>query len=134
MGFSDDMAKFMRKAEVNVDQVVQNTVKDIGTKLVERTPVRDGVARANWKAEVGGYSPAFTDAGDKDGSGAIANIAAVAKGVKAGDAVYVTNSAPHIMSLEHGHSDQAPHGMKAITAAEGPAIVANAVRKATEGK
>jgi len=41
MSFSDDIARFAKKAGSNADLVTRKVVLDIGTSLVEKTPVGD---------------------------------------------------------------------------------------------
>lgn len=132
--FSDAIAKFSQKAKANADAVLRETAKGVGERLVARTPVEEGEARGGWKSSINGFSAAPTGRDDKGGAATVEAIAAVIEHAKAGDSVFITNSLPHIMALEHGHSKQAPAGMVAVTAAEGSRIVADAVRRVVEGR
>lgn len=127
--FSLDITNWITKARGNVDEAVQHVVAEVGARLVERTPVDEGTARANWKAELGSYSTSTTKDKDPSGTSTPAEIAAVAEGVKAGDVVFVTNSLPYIGQLEHGSSKQAPRGMVSVTAREFQAIAREAAEK-----
>ena len=132
MSFSDDIAKFAKKAAGNADVIVRKTVLDIGTRLVNRTPVGDatywkskpppgytgGHARANWSHSVGARVVQEFDVIDPSGAASNSRIQKSVP-VRAGGKVhYVQNSVPYIQALENGHSRQAPAGMAAITAVE----------------
>lgn len=137
MSFSADITNFAKKANGNADAVVRKTVLDIGTRLVERTPVGDasywqkpappgyvgGHARANWQHSIG--APVVSEVPGTDASGS-ATTSRILSSIpqKAGGLVhFITNSVPYIEPLEDGHSRQAPNGMVAITAVEFGGIV-----------
>ena len=141
MGFSFDIANFAKKANGNADQVVRKTVLDIGTRLVERTPVGDatywahpappgyvgGYARANWQHSIG--APIISEVAGVDASGSGTNARIMASvPVKAGGLVhFITNSVPYIQRLEDGHSRQCPpNGMVGLTVTEFQGIVGTA--------
>ena len=148
MSFSDDIAKFVKKCGTNTDLVVRKTVLNIGTKLVERTPVGDteywtslqpssniathkveykrkpppgyvgGHARANWTYSEGVRVEKEIKGIDKTGTSTIANIMSGVPQKAAGLVHYIQNSVPYIQALEDGHSRQAPNGMVALTQIE----------------
>jgi len=132
MSFSEDIKKFAQKAANNADILVRKTVVDIGTRLVNRTPVGDatywkskppagyvgGHARANWSHSEGALDPKEFDVIDPSGAASNNRILSSVP-IKAGGKVhFVQNSVPYIIPLEDGHSRQAPNGMVAITAVE----------------
>jgi len=139
MSFSDDIAKFAQKAANNADILVRKTVIDIGTRLVNRTPVGDatywkskppagyvgGHARANWSHSEGVRVVQEYDTIDP--SGAASNIRILSSvPIKAGGkAHFVQNSVPYIQALEDGHSKRQcpPGGMVALTATEFQGLV-----------
>lgn len=137
MSFSVDIAKFVKKAGANADAVTRKTVLDIGTRLVERTPVGDaeywakpappgyvgGHARANWQYSPGTASASEIPGTDADGAGTVGKIATGIPAKAAGLVHFITNSVPYIEPLEDGHSRQAPNGMVAITTTEFQGIV-----------
>lgn len=131
--FSASIAAFAKKAQGAQDRVLQGVVKEVGERLVQRTPVEFGEARANWQASINTPAATHTPDLDPSGQGAIADIGRTAERAKFGDAVYVLNAAPHIKSLEDGHSKQAPAGMVAVTVAEGRQIVEEVARKVAAG-
>ncbi len=140
MSFSVDIANFVKKANGNADQVVRKTVLDVGTRLVDRTPVGDasywknppppgytgGHARANWSHSVGMRMVQEFDV--VDGSGDVSNgrIAASVPKNAAGKVHFVQNSVPYIVPLEEGHSRQAPNGFVGLTVIEFQSIVETA--------
>ena len=137
MGFAVDIANFAKKANGNADAVTRKTVLDIGTRLVECTPVGDatywkskpppgyagGHARANWQHSTGAPVVSEVPGIDKDGTGTIGKIAASIPQKAAGQVHFITNSVPYIDPLEDGHSRQAPNGMVSITVTEFQGIV-----------
>ena len=132
MSFSVDIANFAKKAGANADKVVRKTVLDIGTRLVERTPVGDaeywqkpappgyvgGHARANWSHSVG--AQVRQEFNDIDRTGSVSNnrIAASVPAQAAGKVHFIQNSVPYIEALEDGHSRQAPNGFVELTKIE----------------
>lgn len=112
------------------DQVLRALVLETISRLVTKTPVDEGTARANWFVDTKITDPGGTDDTDKTGVGTIAaGVAAVAKlGVKDGH-VYITNGLAYIEALEKGHSQQAANGMVAVTVAELKALVPGLVKE-----
>lgn len=140
MGFSEEIAKFAEHAKGNGDLVVRKTVFDIGTRLVNRTPVGDasywkskpppgyagGHARANWSHSEGELNTKefkAIDGGAPEANISIRRISRTLKKNAAGKVHFVQNSVPYIQALEDGHSRQAPAGMVAITKVEFQGII-----------
>ena len=139
--FSLDLRRFVQRAGANAAAVERKVVLDVGTRIVEKTPVGDpsrwsmpapagyvgGRARGAWQYAQGG--PVAVEPGTIDGSGqaSINRIAAGVAGASGADH-YITNSVPYIRRLEYdGWSGQAPEGMVRITIEEYQQIVARAV-------
>ena len=144
MSFSDDIRKFAQKAGSNMDKVIRKVVFDIGTSLVERTPVGDakywkskpppgyvgGHARGNWSHSVGAQVIQEIEGVDPSGGKSINRIAASVPIKAAGKVHYIQNSVPYIEALEDGHSRQCPPGgMVALTKVEFQDMVAKATGK-----
>lgn len=127
--FTLDITNWIAKTRGNADAAVQHVVAEVGSRLIARTPVDEGTARANWRAEIGGYTATMTSAKDPSGGATVAAIEAVASTVAAGDVVLITNSVPYIQELEHGSSKQAPRGMVSVTAREFQRIAKTAAEK-----
>jgi len=111
--FQLDLSNF---AKVVVPQAHAAVVKKISfellTRIVQKTPVDTGRARANWSVSLGAPSGAQAETFDKDGG---ATIATGLQGITAADparqVVWLENNLPYIEALEDGHSSQAPVGM-----------------------
>lgn len=138
MGFPEDIAKFATKAKGNGDLLVRKTVLDIGTRLVNRTPVGDasywkskppagyagGHAKANWSHSEGALKPREFEGVDKTGSVSNNRILSSVPKKAAGKVHFIQNSVPYIERLEDGWSRQTPPGgMVALTATEFQGLV-----------
>ena len=137
MSFSDEISKFVKHAKDNGDLVVRKTVLDIGTRLVNRTPVGDadywkskppagyvgGHARANWSHSIGKLKTKEFDVIDKTGSVSNSRILSSIPAKAGGKVHFIQNSVPYIQPLEDGHSRQAPNGMVAVTKVEFQSIL-----------
>lgn len=97
---------------------LQETALEAISRMIDRTPVDTGAAKAHWFAR-GQPSAGFDeDRVDKEGGPTKARAKRDLKAVRVGDRVYLVNSAPYFFMLERGSSDQAPSGIIAITLAE----------------
>ena len=110
-----DLAKFAKLIDVGLGLVVEKATHDIHGKIVKRTPVDTGRARASWGVGVGAPHKGPPPAPGKETYGAPpappTNLT--------GDApVYITSNLVYIEALENGHSGQAPNGMVKIAVAE----------------
>jgi hypothetical protein len=90
---------------------ISKTVEEIGTAvgedLVDATPVLTGFAKGNWRPSLNAPAAFPITVLDPTGSGTKAKITAVAKRARAGDTLFITNSAPYISALNAGSSPQA---------------------------
>jgi hypothetical protein len=85
-------------------------------KIVKRTPVKTGRARANWVVTRSAfYAGHWFKKTDKDGSDTIAKGWRVINRMSAYENCYIQNNLPYAERLENGWSKQAPHGMVKIT-------------------
>lgn len=83
-------------------------------RMIARTPVDTGRARANWNTTTGSPDQSVSDStSPKSGAGVIA-----AADFAGGDVVFIANGVPYMEFLEDGSSKQAPNGMIALTMAE----------------
>jgi hypothetical protein len=142
--YAVQLAKFAQKAADITDRVVRGVVMEIGTRIVDRSPVGDGTLwkspppkgyiggrfRANW--QYGNYSGAGIPMADlpnidKSGAASIARIAAGLPQKAAGMKHVLINNLPYAQALEDGHSTQAPSGMVGLVALEFPQIVRDVV-------
>lgn len=130
--FAADIAAFVKKANGNAERVVKKIVFDLGTKIVMRSPVGDGLLwksppppgyvggrfRANWQYGFGSIPSGDLPDIDKSGGASTLRIAAGIKSVPAAGIHYLVNNLPYAKRLEDGWSTQAPAGMVGLTAVE----------------
>lgn len=146
--FALNLRKFVDKAKDNADAVVRKVVLDIGTRIVELSPVGDpdlwktkhppkgyigGRFRANW--QYGNWSGAgipVNDLPDIDPSGQVSidriNAGLPDRGA-AGMRHLLRNGLPYALRLETGWSTQAPGGMVGLVVAEYADIVEAAAQE-----
>lgn len=117
-----------RKIDQELNRVVAAVCMDLSSKVILRTPVDTGRARANWKATIDLPSSGTTLDTDKSGTSAIKEAERVSLGA-AGNIFYLTNNLPYIGPLEYGSSQQAPRGMVRITVSEFNAAVRKAAKR-----
>lgn len=96
-------------------KLVKKIAFELFKRIVEKTPVDTGRARANWSIEVGPAAPGDTTINvDPDGT---ATINRALDGIDMADPsvqiIWLYNNLPYIEALENGHSQQAPVGMVA---------------------
>ena len=118
----------------DVATVHKKVALDLLSGVVKKTPVDTGRARASWKVGLGTLDPSVAPEGS--GPPADAVIGAGEAKIENMDRrrssspppVWITNSLPYIGALENGHSNQAPQGMVAVTAAEVKSDLASLLR------
>lgn len=140
MSFKGQLKAFADKSSDNMRLATKKVLIDVGTRIVERTPVGDatlwsspppkgyvgGRARGSW--QYGLNTPAAKETTLIDPSGAVV-IARLAKEIDPVPGLhYITNSLPYIVALENGYSKQAPQGMVGLVSVEFGGIVDVAVR------
>lgn len=132
MGFAVDLSKFAQKANGNIDAVVRKIVLDVGTRLVNRSPVGDPVLwktsapagyvggrfRANWQYGFNVAPSGVRDTVDPSGNVSQDQISQGARSSPVAGMHYIVNNLPYAQALEDGHSSQAPHGMVMLTVLE----------------
>lgn len=139
-GFAADITDWVNRAKGNINAVIRKVAFDLGARIIMRTPVDTGRARANWVLGIG--APTILDATDKiDSHKAPVNSRGLGRSIAKtellqglagfdateGKTIYITNSVPYIGRLEYGSSKQAPQGMVRLTAAEFLNITMDAV-------
>jgi len=98
--------------------IVKKIAFDLFRKIIFKTPVQTGRARANWLVSVVAPRSETVDETDKTGIRAIGNVQSVINGWTADSDIYLSNNLPYIYGLERGRSKKAPHGMVKISVAE----------------
>lgn len=139
-----DVSKWVRKAKGNTSAVVRKIVFDLGARVIMRTPVDTGRARANWMFSLGTPNRSTTDSVDtKTATNASGVGSSVAKDNLShalsnydpfkNPIIYFTNSVPYIGRLEYGSSKQAPEGMIRLTVAEFMGVAMDSVKFVRSG-
>lgn len=150
MELSAQIQQFANKTEERLNQIVRASCLELFSKIVQRTPVDTGRARANWQIELDGVSGNSTVnfSGEKgrakdrnkdvdkprvERNKARATAVAIENGENAmarlntdTKMVCIYNNLDYIIPLEYdGISQQAPAGMARISLMEFPKIVAS---------
>ena len=102
--FELDLARFGQKALGNAEKVVRKISLDMHSRIVERTPVDTGRAKAGTHISIN-TQPAGENGPGESGINPF----------KLGDTVIIYNNVEYIVPLEYGHSKQAPQGMFRIS-------------------
>jgi hypothetical protein len=122
--FDADLDAFAKQVGVDLGRVIRRVAVDLHDRIVTRTPVDSGRARASWTMSID------TPQGPGDVGAVKLNAAAAAAQAQATQGVLATLAADpyrqvwifsnvvYIIALEHGHSKKAPNGMVAISTAE----------------
>lgn len=145
MTFEQDIAKFISATKIKTEVVVRRIAFDAYTRVVRKTPVDTGRARANWQVAINNLPTGQLSPGQRGVS--LGNMNAY----KLGDVIYIANNLPYIGVLEYGgypnppksggitksgksktvggFSRQAPQGMVGLTLIE----IKKNIRKAVSG-
>lgn len=127
-----DLRKFASVLDIGIGLVVEKVSRDLHGKIVRRTPVDTGRARASWDVAVG--APAKTPPPVPGKESYAAKDFDPGSKIDGTAPVYITSNLVYIEPLENGHSKQAPLGMVRISvaevAAEIDAILANVDKEA----
>lgn len=87
-----------------------------------------GRFRGNWQFTIGIPASGELDRIDPSGAETLAALTAQVATLTAGQTAYIVNNLPYAVSLEYGHSTQAPQGFVRVTLARFQQIVNEAVR------
>lgn len=135
MGFSSDVSRWVSGVQVKTQAQAKYIVLEMFSRVVQRTPVDTGRARANWTVSFDAPAPYVARPADK-GDGMNYLLSQLQK-FKLGQTVWLTNGLPYIRVLEYGEypnpskgektvngfSKRAPQGMVRVTVAEFGQIV-----------
>ena len=111
--FSLQLDRFAAKIKVAPALVVKRVAFDLFGRIIKRTPVDTGRARASWTIAVNQADRTVQPPGSHQAPPVIGSL-----NVGPGDSVVISNNLPYITALEDGHSRQAPHGMVKLSIAE----------------
>lgn len=87
--FSVDLDNFVKQVGLSAQAVQKKVAFDLFRRIVKKTPVDTGRARASWTISANGA-----------------------------DQTVISNNVPYITALEDGHSKKAPVGMVKVSIAE----------------
>jgi len=121
-GLSASLKALSDYVDGSMEKIIRKACVDLYRRIVERTPVDTGRAKANWALSTSGDTDPNRQ--DKDGysfneiktiiEGEISDFTfEIHDGV-----VWITNNLEYIEFLENGTSDQAPTGMAMVSLAE----------------
>ena len=134
--FQADLRKFAKATERNLNDTVRQVVLELGTRIVQRSPVDTGRFRGNWQIAAGGPDVRTNEPFDKQplGSGPSSTTfnrwQGEVQAATIGSTFYITNSLPYAVRLEYeGWSQQAPAGMVRVTVTEYEQIIRQAIAK-----
>ena len=113
-------------------QAFQATATECANRIIDRTPVKTGLARGNTQIAINTAEMSATGTLDPDGGTARTRAAGVAQLLKIGDAAVIGNPLDYVEALENGSSSQAPAGMYGLTEQEVPRIWDREFRGAME--
>ena len=125
--FASQVKAFADGTEEKINRAFRRSALDVLRRLVVRSPVDTGRFRGNWQTGVNDAPSGDIPSKDKGGSATINDGESSIASAKVGDSIFIVNNLPYAIALENGHSGQAPHGMVAITIAEWPGILADAI-------
>jgi hypothetical protein len=111
MGWLKRPSEFVNQFKKDYDEHTRKTALLVWRGVILRSPVDTGRFRSNWQIGTGAMPSGTTD---NTGGPMSFNVG----GDLMGKTVYIVNNLPYARRLEEGWSDQAPHGMVAITLAE----------------
>ena len=113
--FTEDLKRFGAKTEKAIGMVVREIVLDLHRYVVMRSPVDTGRFRANNQISLNDIPSSSTLEFDKDSTATISNNEAVVATFDLGDTVFIYNNVAYALSIEYGHSKQAPGGVFRIS-------------------
>lgn len=133
--FNAQLTKFARKIQVAPRKVVKKVAFQLFRRIIEKTPVDTGRARASWNIAIGSIDSSIAPEGDNLKSpGALASKANTVLAGYGTDGrlpvVWISNNLPYIGELENGHSQQSPAGMVALSIQEEQSAFNQAWREA----
>ncbi|MBU0651176.1 HK97 gp10 family phage protein [bacterium] len=117
--FERDLNEFSKLIDVELRKVLRKISFDLFKKIVMRTPVDTGRARASWKVSKDTANIGFTAKEGREYSlqDALNNFKFL-ENIYPYSVIYITNNLPYIEKLEFGSSKQAPSGMVRVSLAE----------------
>ena len=110
--------KAIKDLDARREAIVKKIAFDLFRKIIFKTPVQTGRARANWLVSVVAPRSETVDETDKTGMKTLSEVQGVIAGWESDSDIYLSNNLPYIYGLERGRSKKAPQGMVKISVAE----------------
>ncbi len=130
--FSEQVEGFAEYAKEAADEIFKSVVIQVGSSLINLSPVDTGRFLANWQFSINSTSSASLDETDQMGDKTLARFVKEVGPLTYGQTAYIYNNLIYAVPLEYGHSRQSPAGMVRITAARFKQIVEQAVREVAD--
>jgi len=127
--FTLDLSRFKNKSMEAVKLRIKRITFEAFYRIIMRTAVDTGRARANWMPSIGAMSTTYElETFDKSGRKATARARRTVEGWDCTGSIFITNNLSYILGLEYSDpgSNQSPAGMVRITVAEMQAWAQNA--------
>lgn len=122
--FSADLSRFCKKYDADMRLVIRKITFEAFKRIILRTPVDTGRARANWAVAEGQPVTFQIEGEDKSGTATLRTAQDGVQSWLCQGAIFMTNNLPYIGVLEYGKDDgtpgssQAPQGMVRVTMEE----------------
>lgn len=117
--FNAKIADFARRLPAEkVEPFQKKIAMEVLSRVVLKTPVDTGRARANWQVSLTGPTGYDKEDTDRGGAATINSGIQTIEHVRAYQTIWIGNNLEYIVPLEFGWSRQAPQGMLRLTLAE----------------
>ncbi len=130
--FSEQLEGFAEYAKAAADEIFKSVVIQVGSSLINLSPVDTGRFLANWQFSINSTSNASLDETDQMGDKTLARFVKEVGPLTYGQTAYIYNNLIYAIPLEYGHSRQSPAGMVRITAARFQQIVQQAIQEVAD--
>ncbi len=110
-----DLDGFKKTVGDKVVLLQKRVALDLYARIIRRTPVDTGRARASWNLSIQQQDRSVRPEGQYSTPHVPLDTPFP---VQLGQTIWISNNLPYIGELEHGHSKQAPTGMVAISVEE----------------
>lgn len=116
--FERDLIAFSKRVKADHSKAIAKVGLEFARRVILKTPVDTGRARANWQATIGAPAGGPLTAVDPSGRTAIAKAVQAWGRPPENPVLWLTNNLDYVAGLERGRSRQAPAGMVAVSLAE----------------
>lgn len=130
--FSEQLEGFAEYAKAAADEIFKSVVIQVGSSIINLSPVDTGRFLANWQFSINSTSNASLDETDQMGDKTLARFVKEVGPLTYGQTAFLYNNLIYAVPLEYGHSRQSPAGMVRITAARFQEIVQQAIREVAD--